>query len=83
MKHRPLASLFKTLSKDLTSLASTPESVGSGLIWGIDGVTLKMHGHSQAPQVAEKIAQVKLVVDMDVIGSLKSELATIRRKLNF
>jgi len=82
LKNRPLASLLKSLSKDLTSLTSIPESVGSGLIWGIDGITLKMHGASQAPQVADKIAQVKMAVEMDVIGSLKSELATIRSKLN-
>ena len=80
--NRPLVSLFKNLSKDLTSLTSAPESVGSGLIWGIDGVVLKMHGASQSSQVAEKISQVKLAVDMDVIGSLKSELDTIKDKLN-
>lgn len=81
--HIPLAGLLKSLSKDLTSLTSTPESVGSGIIWGIDGIALKMHGHSRAPQVADKIAQVKLAVNMDVIGSLKSELATTRKKLKF
>ncbi|MFC1993038.1 phosphate acyltransferase PlsX [Chloroflexota bacterium] len=83
LKHRPLAGLFKSLSRDLTSLTSVPESVGSGIIWGVNGVALKMHGHSQAQQVADKIAQVKLAVDMDVVGSLKSELVAIRGKLNY
>ena len=83
LKPFPLRGLFKRLSKDLTSLTSIPESVGSGLIWGIDGVALKIHGASRAQEVAEKIEQAKLVVDMDVIGSLKSELAAIRKKLNF
>ncbi|MBI2831351.1 MAG: phosphate acyltransferase PlsX [Chloroflexi bacterium] len=81
LKHVPFAGLIKSMSKDLTSLTSTPQSVGSGLIWGIDGLALKMHGHTRAPQVAEKIAQVKLAVNMDVIGSLKSELAAQRKML--
>lgn len=79
----PLAGLLKNLSNDLKSLTSMPESVGSGLIWGVNGVALKMHGASGAREVAEKITQAKLIVDMDVIDSLKSELAAIKRKLNF
>ena len=83
IKGFPLAGILKSLSRDLNSLTSIPESVGSGLIWGVDGITLKMHGASRASQVADKIAQAKLAVEMDVLGSLKSELAAIREKLNF
>lgn len=83
VKGLPLASLLKSLSRDLNSLTSIPQSIGSGLIWGVNGVTLKMHGASRAGAVAEKIAQAKVVVDMDVVSSLKSELATIRERLNF
>jgi len=83
VKGFPLAGLLKNLSKDLTSLTSIPQSVGSGLIWGVNGVALKMHGASRAKAVADKITQAKLVVDMDVVESLKSELAAIREKLNF
>jgi len=81
LKRFPLPGLLSRLSKDLTSLTSMPESAGSHLIWGVDGITLKIHGASRAPQVADKIAQAKLVVDMDVLGSLKSELASIKSKL--
>jgi len=83
LKGFPLAVLLKSLSKDLTSLTSAPESVGSGVIWGVDGITLKMHGASKASQVADKIAQTKLAVELNVISSLKSELAAIREKLKF
>jgi len=38
---------------------------------------------SRAKAVAAKIEQAKLVVDMDVVESLKSELAAIREKLSF
>jgi len=83
LKPIPLPGLFKLLSRDLLSLTSMPESAGSGLIWGVNGITLKMHGASRAPEVAEKIAQAKLVVEMDVLGSLKTELASIKSKLEF
>lgn len=81
LKPFPLPGLFKLLSRDLTSLTNMPESAGSGIIWGVDGLALKMHGASRAPEVAEKILQAKLVVKMDVLGSLKSELAAIGAKV--
>ena len=60
IKGSPLAGILKSLSRDLNSLTSIPESVGSGLIWGVDGITLKMHGASRASQVADKITQPNL-----------------------
>lgn len=83
VKGFPLTGLLKNLSKDLNSLTSIPQSVGSGLIWGVNGIALKMHGASRAKAVADKIEQAKLVVEMDVVESLKSELTAIREKLNF
>jgi glycerol-3-phosphate acyltransferase PlsX len=81
LKAHPLFGLFKRSFKDLTSLFGEPYTTGDGLIWGVDGIALKIHGASRAADVAKKIAQAKLVVDMDVVGSLKSELATIRSQL--
>lgn len=81
LKPFPLPGLFKILSRDLTKLTSLPESAGSGIIWGVDGIVLKMHGASKAQEVAEKISQAKMVVEMDVLGSLKSELATFGSKV--
>ncbi len=77
----PFHSLFRLLSRDLTSLTNMPESAGSGIIWGVDGIALKMHGASRAAEVAEKIAQARLVVKMDVLGSIKSEIAAIGTKV--
>jgi len=73
---------FKVLSSSMFGDNGVGSGVGDGLIWGVDGIALKVHGASRAPDVAKKIAQARLVVDMDVIGSLKSELATIRSQLN-
>ncbi len=83
MKSYPMIShLLKDKVKDLVASLSLPDSVGGGLIWGVDGIVLKMHGHSRAPDVTKKIAQVKMAVESDIVGCLKSELATIRKKLN-
>ena len=82
----PLLRLFKRPFKVLTSSMfgenGINPGIGDGLIWGVDGVALKIHGASRAPDVAKRIAQAKLVVEMDIIDSLKSELAAIRSQLN-
>ena len=83
MKSYPMVSrLLKGKVKDLMASLSLPDSVGAGLIWGVDGIVLKIHGHSRAPDVTKKIAQVKMAVERDVVSCLKSELAKIRKKLN-
>ena len=74
--------LLKGKIKNFMASLSLPNSIGSGLIWGVDGIAFKIHGHSQAPDVAEKLAQLKIAVEKDAVNRLKSELATIRKKLN-
>ena len=73
---------FKVLSSSMFGENGAGASIGDGLIWGVDGIAVKIHGASRASDVARKIAQAKLVVDMDLVGSLKSELAAIRSQLN-
>ncbi len=70
-----------TIKKFMTSL-SLPNSISGGLIWGVDGIAFKIHGHSRASDVADKLAQLKVAVEGDVVNCLKSELAKIRKKLN-
>lgn len=77
-----LLGLFTKPLRDLTSFFGEPQGIGDGLIWGVNGIALKIHGASRAPDVAKKIAQAKRVVDMDVVGSLKTELAAMRGQLN-
>jgi len=69
------------VKRTMASLAS-PNSVGGGLIWGLDGVVFKMHGHSRAPDVTERLGQAKLAVERDVVGCLKAELSKIRKHIN-
>ena len=77
-----LSHLLKGKVKDLVASLSLPDSAGGGLIWGVDGIVMKMHGHSRAPDVTIKIAQAKMVVERDVVSCLKSELVKIRKHIN-
>lgn len=64
------------LFKDLAGGEGRERGLGGGLIWGVNGIVRKMHGASRAPHVALKIQQVRQVVKADLIGAIKSELAT-------
>jgi len=77
-----LSHLLKGKVKDLVASLALPDSAGGGLIWGVDGIVMKMHGHSRAPDVTVKIARAKMVVERDVVSCLKSELAKIRKHIN-
>jgi len=60
--------------------ADDKRDLGGGLIWGVNGIVRKIHGHSRAPHVAVKISHVKLAVEVDLIGAVKSELAAVMKK---
>jgi len=78
-----MGNLFKGKIKEMLSTLAPPDSIGGGLIWGIDGIAVKMHGHSRAPEVATKLGQAKHAVEKDVVGCLKTELNEVRKHLNF
>jgi len=81
-KYPIIGHLLKGKVNNLMASLSLLDIIAGGLIWGIDGIVFKIHGHSRAPDVARKIAQVKMAVEGDVVNCLKSELTTIRKKLN-
>jgi glycerol-3-phosphate acyltransferase PlsX len=81
-KYPIIGHLLKGKVDNLMASLSLPDIIAGGLIWGVDGIVFKIHGHSRAPDVAKKIAQVKMAVEGDVVNCLKSELTTIRKKLN-
>jgi glycerol-3-phosphate acyltransferase PlsX len=55
--------------------------LGGGIIWGANGIVRKLHGNSRARHVAVKINDVKQVVEVDLIGALKSEFARVMKEL--
>lgn len=63
-----------------TAGADEKRDLGGGLIWGVNGIVRKIHGHSRASHVALKISHVKLAVEVDLIGAIKSELAAIMKR---
>lgn len=71
----PVGKLFTSFTS-LTRVIEG-ESIGSGLLWGIDGVVFVMHGSSKAQQVARTIAKAREAVKVDLVASIKSELARI------
>jgi glycerol-3-phosphate acyltransferase PlsX len=83
LKSYPLINqVLKGKAKKMIASLASPNSVGGGLIWGIDGAVLKMHGHSQAADVTEKLGQAKQAVERDVVSCLKAELSKIRKHIN-
>jgi glycerol-3-phosphate acyltransferase PlsX len=82
LKGFPRVGPARKLFTSFTSLTRVVEgeSVGSGLLWGIDGVVFVMHGSSKAPQVARTIAKAREAVKIDLVTSIKSELASVITK---
>jgi len=58
------------------------DTAGGGPLWGVNGVVCKAHGRSKAPEVARAIGTAKNMVETDLVGTLKSELAAVRSRIN-
>jgi len=55
---------------------------GGGPLWAVNGVACVAHGRSKSGEIARVIGQAKLAVELDLVGSLKAELAAARSRLN-
>jgi phosphate acyltransferase len=62
--------------------ATTPPNTMGGVLWAVNGVVCKTHGHSRAADIARKVGTARKAVEMDLTGSLRSELAAVRSRLN-
>ena len=58
------------------------DSTGGGPLLGINGVVFKAHGRSKAPEVATTVGTAKRMVEIDLVGTFKTELQAVRSKLN-
>lgn len=63
----------------VAKLSYESEDTGGGILWGIDGVVRIAHGASRAPHIAHAIDSARNTIETDVVGSLKSELAKLKR----
>ena len=67
---------------DSLLLATNPaEALGGGPLWAVNGIAVVAHGRSRHGEIAKAIGQAKLAVELDLVGSLKAELAAARSKL--
>ena len=58
------------------------DAVGGGPLWGVNGVICKAHGRSKAPEVASTIGTAKRAVEIDLVDTFKTELASIKNAMN-
>jgi phosphate acyltransferase len=70
------AELLADYQKDIT-----PSYTLGGVLWGINGVVCKTSGHSKAAEVAHEIGIAKRAVELDLVGSMKTEIEAVRRKI--
>lgn len=66
------------IGNDLFALTHTVDVSGGAMIYGVNGVVWIGHGRSKAPEVADSIHQVKLAMEADFLGELKSELGKLQ-----
>ena len=81
-KYPIISQLLRRKAKSAVASLVSANSVSGGLIWGIDGVVVKMHGHSRASQVTKALEYARLAVEEDVVNCLKAELAKIKEHIN-
>lgn len=66
--------------KNKLLISTVPADVnGGGPIWAINGVVFKAHGRSRHPEMAKTIGNAKRAIEQDIVGSLKEELARVRK----
>lgn len=58
------------------------DALGGGPLWGVNGVICKAHGRSKAPEVARTIGTAKRAVEIDLVGTFKTELTAVRSTMN-
>ena len=64
---------FATISTDVR---------GGGPLLAVNGIACIAHGRSKYTEIASVIEQAKIAVELDLVGALKAEVATIRQRLN-
>jgi glycerol-3-phosphate acyltransferase PlsX len=72
---------LKHITDYMIYATNAADARGGGPLWAIDGVSCVAHGRAIAEEFAKAIEQAKIVVEKDIVGSLKAELAEIRSKI--
>ena len=70
------------ITRELMLATNAADAIGGGPLWAVNGVACVSHGRSKHGEITGTIGQAKLALEQDLVGSLKSELATARQKMN-
>jgi glycerol-3-phosphate acyltransferase PlsX len=73
---------IKDLCSSLLKITNAAETTGGGPIWAVNGLAVKAHGRSKWEDIARGIGGIKSLIEKDIVSALKSELITIRARLN-
>ena len=71
----------KEIVADLLRTTNAADVAGGGPLWAVNGVACVSHGRSKANEIAKTIGQAKRAVELDLVGTLKTELAAARSKI--
>jgi fatty acid/phospholipid biosynthesis enzyme len=69
------------MADDLILATNVADARGGGPLWAVDGVACVAHGRCKADEIAKTIGQAKQAVELDLVGSLRTELAAARSRL--
>jgi len=72
---------IKEIVAGLLLATNAADASGGGPLWAVNGVVCVAHGRSKADGIAGTIGQAKSAVELDLVGTLKAELAAARSKL--
>jgi len=72
---------IKEMVKSMLLATNPADAIGGGPLWAVNGIAVVAHGRSRHEEIAKAIGQAKSAVELDLVGSLKAELAAARSKL--
>jgi glycerol-3-phosphate acyltransferase PlsX len=72
---------IKAMIHELMLATNIAEAVGGGPLLAVDGLASVAHGRSKANEIARAIGQTKKARELDLVGTLKTELAAARSRL--
>ena len=64
----------------IKKLSYEGEEEGTGILWGVDGVVRIAHGACRADHILHGINAARKAVQVDIVGSLKQEIALLRQQ---
>jgi glycerol-3-phosphate acyltransferase PlsX len=72
---------IQNIKRRLLELTVRADSTGGGPLWAINGLVLKGHGRSKSYEVSTTLKSARLFAEMNIVGTLQTELVTIRNRL--